>query len=51
MDLASQLSTPEADDVSRLPLCVDLDGNLLRIDTLHEAAVAVLLADWRTAFR
>src|SRR4029077_4552695 len=31
-----------------LPLCVDLDGTLLKIDTLHEAAFASFTADWRT---
>ncbi|MBN9509079.1 MAG: UbiA family prenyltransferase [Alphaproteobacteria bacterium] len=30
-----------------LPLCVDLDGTLLRTDSLHEATAAVLLADPR----
>ncbi len=34
-----------------LPLCVDLDGTLLRTDTLHEAAFAAVLADWRVLFR
>lgn len=28
-----------------LPLCVDLDGTLLSNDTLHDAALAVILAD------
>jgi len=32
-----------------LPLCVDLDGTLLRTDTLEEAAAAVVLRDWRAA--
>jgi 4-hydroxybenzoate polyprenyltransferase/phosphoserine phosphatase len=30
-----------------LPLCIDLDGTLLRIDTLYEAAFGAVLADWR----
>lgn len=30
-----------------LPLCVDLDGTLLRINTLHEAAFNAVLSDWR----
>jgi len=30
-----------------LPLCVDLDGTLLRVNSLHEALVASLLTDWR----
>jgi 4-hydroxybenzoate polyprenyltransferase len=34
-----------------LPLCVDLDGTLLPIDTLREAAVAAVLADWRSALK
>lgn len=34
-----------------LPLCVDLDGTLLRIDTLYEATFSAILGDWRVAFR
>lgn len=34
-----------------LPICVDLDGTLLRIDTLHEAAAGMCLADPRAALR
>jgi len=34
-----------------LPLCVDLDGTLLRIDTLHESAFAAAFDDWRVLFR
>jgi 4-hydroxybenzoate polyprenyltransferase len=30
-----------------LPLCIDLDGTLLRIDSLHEATFSAVLADWR----
>lgn len=33
------------------PLCVDLDGTLLSSDTLHDAALSVALADWRTLFK
>ncbi len=40
-----------ADATDRLPLCVDMDGTLLRINSLHEAAFAAVLADWRTLFR
>jgi len=29
------------------PLCVDLDGTLVKVDTLQEAAFAAGLADWR----
>ncbi len=46
--LAPEATAPEVAD---LPLCVDMDGTLLRIDTLHEAAVAAVLTDWRTALR
>ncbi len=38
-------------DTDALPLCVDLDGTLLRIDSLFEATVSTVLADWRTLFR
>src|SRR5271163_357161 len=34
-----------------LPLCVDLDGTLLRIDTLHESTFAAAFDDWRVLFR
>lgn len=34
-------------DTRMLPLCVDLDGTLLTIDTLQEAAVGACLRDWR----
>lgn len=34
-----------------LPLCVDMDGTLLHIDTLHEAALATLFSGWRGAVR
>jgi 4-hydroxybenzoate polyprenyltransferase/phosphoserine phosphatase len=48
---ASQPAAVETPATSELPLCVDLDGTLLRINSLHEAALAVVLADWRTLFR
>lgn len=35
-------------DANELPLCVDLDGTLVKVDTLQEAAFAAGLADWRT---
>jgi 4-hydroxybenzoate polyprenyltransferase len=34
----------------QLPLCVDLDGTLCAVDTLHEAAIAVVVSDWRVLF-
>jgi 4-hydroxybenzoate polyprenyltransferase/phosphoserine phosphatase len=34
-----------------LPLCIDLDGTLLRINSLHEAAFTAVLADWRVLFQ
>lgn len=34
-----------------LPLCVDLDRTLVKIDTLQEAAFTACLADWHTVFR
>ncbi len=34
-----------------LPLCVDLDGTLLPIDTLPESAVGAFLNDFRVVFR
>ncbi len=33
-----------------LPLCIDLDGTLLRIDSLFEATFSAILADWRVLF-
>ncbi|HEX3402852.1 MAG TPA: UbiA family prenyltransferase, partial [Acetobacteraceae bacterium] len=48
---ADQPAAVETPATSELPLCVDLDGTLLRINSLHEAALAVVLADWRTLFR
>jgi 4-hydroxybenzoate polyprenyltransferase len=38
-------------EVDALPLCVDLDGTLLKIDSLFEATVSTVLADWRTLFQ
>lgn len=40
-----------AEPVDRLPLCVDLDGTLLPINSMHEAAFAAMLADWSVPFR
>ena len=37
--------------VDDLPLCIDLDGTLVKVDTLHEAAVAVILDNWRVFFK
>jgi 4-hydroxybenzoate polyprenyltransferase len=34
-----------------VPLCVDLDGTLLHIDTLQESAFAAAFDDWRVLFR
>ena len=36
--------------MNALPLCIDLDGTLLRINSLHEAAFTAALADWRVLF-
>jgi branched-chain amino acid aminotransferase len=38
-------------DADALPLCVDLDGTLLKIDSLFEAAISTTLADWRNLLR
>ena len=43
-------AAPVGDTTVELPLCVDLDGTLLRTNSLHEAAVAAVLADWRVLF-
>lgn len=45
----SEIGEPGADTAS-LPLCVDLDGTLLTIDTLPEAAVGACLRDPRVMF-
>ncbi len=34
-------------EIDALPLCVDLDGTLLKIDSLFEATISTTLADWR----
>lgn len=47
--LSNFLDAPE-NVASHGPLCVDLDGTLLRIDSLHEAAFGAVFADWRVAF-
>jgi len=36
---------------AKLPLCVDLDGALVRVDTMQEAAFGSALADWLVLFR
>jgi len=53
MSVASQPShaASPAQPASALPLCVDMDGTLLKIDTLHEAALDVLGTDPRVALR
>jgi 4-hydroxybenzoate polyprenyltransferase/phosphoserine phosphatase len=47
-DISAPIAT-RSDPAAALPLCVDMDGTLLRIDTLQEAALAALLAGPRTA--
>ena len=47
----SRQATQVFDVALDVPLCVDLDGTLLRINTLHEAAFAAVLADWRVLLR
>jgi 4-hydroxybenzoate polyprenyltransferase len=48
MDISSTCTSPalatkqDVEDGSALPLCVDLDGTLLRTDTLHEAFLHLL---------
>ena len=42
---------PPTEATAGLPLCVDMDGTLLRINSLHEAAFAAVLADWHNLFR
>jgi len=39
--------TERVDAAVALPLCVDLDGTLLRVNGMHEAAFSAVLADWR----
>ncbi|MFC7739069.1 UbiA family prenyltransferase [Roseomonas sp. GCM10028921] len=38
------LAGPKAKDSNLLPLCVDMDGTLLRTDTLHEGLIALLVS-------
>ena len=52
------MSSRHAEDVASrvpisgaLPLCVDLDGTLLRIDSLHESAFSAAFDDWRVLLR
>ncbi len=40
-----------ADLADNLPLCVDLDGTLVKVDTLQESALAVLLSHWSLLLR
>lgn len=54
--MSETLHRVEAADSSQLaplslPLCIDLDGSLLRIDTLHQAAFSAVLADCRLLLR
>ncbi len=49
-DPASTAGNP-ADQSADIPLCIDLDGTLLRINTLHEAAVAAVFSDWSNLLR
>jgi 4-hydroxybenzoate polyprenyltransferase len=49
---SGSLAEPASEaDLESLPLCVDLDGTLLRINSLHEAAFNAVLADWTVLFR
>ena len=50
-ELSQHTVTPDGRASVSLPLCVDMDETLLRVDTLHEAAVSAVFADWRVAFR
>lgn len=49
--LAEPAEAARMDSFVGLPLCVDMDGTLLRIDALHEAVVAAVSRDWRVLFR
>ena len=40
----------ETPDIKSLPLCVDLDGSLLRTDVLFEGIIAIA-TDWRLLHR
>jgi len=48
---ATELAPQGSEDVEALPLCVDLDGTLLRTDAFYESLVAVLARDPRLAAR
>jgi 4-hydroxybenzoate polyprenyltransferase/phosphoserine phosphatase len=37
--------------IGSAPLCVDLDGTLLRINSLHESAFSAAFQDWRVLLR
>ena len=50
MDEAT-ITLPRGMPLDDLPLCVDLDGTLLRVNSMHEAAFAAVLADWRVLLR
>jgi 4-hydroxybenzoate polyprenyltransferase/phosphoserine phosphatase len=50
MDRAAENFSDDA-SLDDLPLCVDLDGTLLRINSMHEAAFAAVLADWGVLFQ
>jgi 4-hydroxybenzoate polyprenyltransferase/phosphoserine phosphatase len=41
----------QSPEVDTLPLCVDLDGTLLKIDSTYEAIISSVLADGRNLFR
>ena len=43
-------TTAQPAAAARLPLCVDLDGTLLKVDSLHETAVEAVRRDWRVVF-
>ena len=49
--IAEPAGATTGQNLAALPLCVDMDGTLLRIDTLHEAAFAAVFADWRVALK
>src|SRR4051794_32430361 len=36
---------------TEIPLCIDLDGTLVRTDTLYESALAAVKADWLFALQ
>ncbi len=52
MSVSHPLDIPSMEAPSGLlPLCVDLDGTLLRIDSLHESAFSAAFHDWRVLAR